>query len=153
MDTNGIVYIALVASLGTLCTAFPVASRKDDNDGLTNLIDELRKIKQASNSLQTVNVLAEPTFSVFRKTRPSAYEDAQSFSLSSSGSILPPLLEIIRKEDNSVGSIVEKRQGAWDFDYGLGGGRFGKRGSAEYSLGGGRFGRDVDHVDLEDAEM
>lgn len=42
---------------------------------------------------------------------------------------------------------VEKRQGVWDYDYGLGGGRFGKRRSSDYALGGGRFGRDVDHVD------
>uniref|UniRef100_A0A8W8L3A7 Uncharacterized protein n=1 Tax=Magallana gigas TaxID=29159 RepID=A0A8W8L3A7_MAGGI len=39
---------------------------------------------------------------------------------------------------------VEKRQGAWDYDYGLGGGRFGKR--FDYNFGGGRWGRDVDHV-------
>ncbi|XP_048778390.2 uncharacterized protein LOC125682051 [Ostrea edulis] len=43
---------------------------------------------------------------------------------------------------------VEKRQGAWDYDYGLGGGRFGKR--FDYSFGGGRFGRDINHVKQED---
>ncbi|XP_052823036.1 uncharacterized protein LOC128247586 isoform X2 [Octopus bimaculoides] len=44
-----------------------------------------------------------------------------------------------------------KRRGAWYYDYGLGGGRFGKRDYDEYGLGGGRFGRDVDHVDMSDA--
>lgn len=45
---------------------------------------------------------------------------------------------------------AEKRQG-WDFDYGLGGGRFGKRGLhyRDYPLGGGRFGRDLDHIDID----
>jgi len=49
-----------------------------------------------------------------------------------------------------TGRGVAKRQGAWSYDYGLGGGRFGKRGSSiygDYGVGGGRFGRDVDHVD------
>lgn len=45
-------------------------------------------------------------------------------------------------EDDDQG--IEKRQGAWDYDYGLGGGRFGKR--FDYSFGGGRWGRDLDHV-------
>lgn len=44
----------------------------------------------------------------------------------------------------------DKRQGAWSYDYGLGGGRFGKRYYGDYGIGGGRFGRDVDHVDLMD---
>ncbi|XP_063411760.1 uncharacterized protein LOC134694651 [Mytilus trossulus] len=41
---------------------------------------------------------------------------------------------------------VEKRQGDWDLDYGLGGGRWGKR---SYVLGSSnmRVVRDVDHVD------
>ncbi|XP_076456993.1 uncharacterized protein LOC143291171 [Babylonia areolata] len=43
-----------------------------------------------------------------------------------------------------------KRQGGWSFDYGLGGGRFGKRYYGDYGIGGGRFGRDVDHVDVAD---
>lgn len=46
---------------------------------------------------------------------------------------------------------LNKRQGAWSYDYGLGGGRFGKRTYGDYGIGGGRFGRDVDHVDLSDA--
>ncbi|PVD37694.1 hypothetical protein C0Q70_00294 [Pomacea canaliculata] len=47
-------------------------------------------------------------------------------------------------------SGVSKRQGAWTYDYGLGGGRFGKRYYGDYGIGGGRFGRDVDHVDITD---
>ena len=43
-----------------------------------------------------------------------------------------------------------KRQGAWSYDYGLGGGRFGKRNYGDYGIGGGRFGRSVDHVDTSD---
>nr|AQS80495.1 CCK-1 precursor [Charonia tritonis] len=44
-----------------------------------------------------------------------------------------------------------KRQGFWSYDYGLGGGRFGKRYYGDYGIGGGRFGRDVDHVDVADS--
>ncbi|XP_062577693.1 uncharacterized protein LOC134239540 [Saccostrea cucullata] len=45
---------------------------------------------------------------------------------------------------------VNKRQGAWDYEYGLGGGRFGKR--FDYSFGGGRWGRDTDHVQQENSD-
>jgi hypothetical protein len=38
----------------------------------------------------------------------------------------------------------------WSYDYGMGGGRFGKRYYGDYGIGGGRFGRDVDHVDISD---
>ncbi|GFR99754.1 betsin [Elysia marginata] len=55
---------------------------------------------------------------------------------------------------NSGGSAAHseksKRQGAWSYDYGLGGGRFGKRSYGDYGIGGGRYGRDVDHVDISD---
>ena len=47
---------------------------------------------------------------------------------------------------------VEKRQGDWDFDYGLGGGRWGKRSYSSYGLSKYRIGRDVDHVDPYDPE-
>jgi len=45
---------------------------------------------------------------------------------------------------------ASKRQGAWSYDYGLGGGRFGKRNYGDYGIGGGRFGRSLDHVDTGD---
>lgn len=55
--------------------------------------------------------------------------------------------------DHEFAMEVAKRQGgAWDMDYGWGGGRFGKRDSNKrydaFGLGG-RFGRSVDHVDVE----
>ncbi|GFO12996.1 Betsin [Plakobranchus ocellatus] len=52
------------------------------------------------------------------------------------------------KSNKNIENI--KRQGAWSYDYGLGGGRFGKRTYGDYGIGGGRFGRDVDHVDISD---
>lgn len=60
----------------------------------------------------------------------------------------PLLSSLLLKNDDDPNTYdVKKRQGSWDYDYGLGGGRFGKRGYwADYSLGGGRFGRDTDHV-------
>lgn len=45
---------------------------------------------------------------------------------------------------------LNKRGHGWSYDYGLGGGRFGKRNYGDYGIGGGRFGRDVDHVDVGD---
>lgn len=57
------------------------------------------------------------------------------------------------RSNGGSGRISEsKRQGAWSYDYGLGGGRFGKRSYGDYGIGGGRFGRDVDHVDTNDAD-
>ncbi|CAE1298268.1 unnamed protein product [Acanthosepion pharaonis] len=59
-------------------------------------------------------------------------------------------LDLAGRDDDA-----SKRRGAWYYDYGLGGGRFGKRKdygyTDDYGIGGGRFGRDVDHVDLLDA--
>ncbi|KAK6166447.1 hypothetical protein SNE40_023136 [Patella caerulea] len=57
---------------------------------------------------------------------------------------------------NSLNSDFDspvKRQGGWSYDYGLGGGRFGKRNYGDYGIGGSRFGRDVDHVDLADGVL
>lgn len=57
-------------------------------------------------------------------------------------------------DSDDVISGMDKRQGRWDLDYGLGGGRFGKRGYDDYVLGGGRFGRDVDHVrDIDHVDL
>ncbi len=50
-------------------------------------------------------------------------------------------------KDQDFAFELAKRQGAWDMDYGYGGGRFGKRQSQKRydSFGiGGRFGRSVD---------
>ncbi|KAK2141978.1 hypothetical protein LSH36_1009g01006 [Paralvinella palmiformis] len=83
--------------------------------------------------------------------------------------IVAPLREIAR-EAEQLASLVErvaaegdlglelaKRQGAWDMDYGWGGGRFGKRGSGtstsqsgkRYDSFGiaGRFGRSVENAE------
>jgi len=43
---------------------------------------------------------------------------------------------------------LDKRQGAWDMDYGWGGGRFGKRADMlDYGWGGGRFGKRAEMLD------
>nr|AXN93480.1 cholecystokinin [Mizuhopecten yessoensis] len=55
---------------------------------------------------------------------------------------------------DDVISGIDKRQGRWDLDYGLGGGRFGKREYDDYRLGGGRFGRDLNHVrDMDHVDL
>ena len=56
------------------------------------------------------------------------------------------LLEKAAQGDDAAFTELAKRQGAWDMDYGWGGGRFGKRGHGKrYDMYGmsGRFGRDV----------
>ncbi|XP_041374016.1 uncharacterized protein LOC121387074 [Gigantopelta aegis] len=67
---------------------------------------------------------------------------------------LPKLADIqsnvLKESQEDDATDMRKRQGAWSYDYGLGGGRFGKRNYGDYGIGGGRFGRDVDHVDLTD---
>jgi len=46
-------------------------------------------------------------------------------------------------QDGSLKGDDQKREAAWDMDYGWGGGRFGKRDSLGFA---GRFGRSVDKV-------
>lgn len=53
--------------------------------------------------------------------------------------------------DNSMNLVKLDKKDTWD-DYGLGGGRYGKRADS-YWIGGGRYGRssnNVDHVDISD---
>lgn len=79
------------------------------------------------------------------RSRASSQNEAEKFNS----------LESYLTSSQDGGEGLAKRQGGWDYDYGLGGGRFGKRTPGDYGIGGGRFGRDVsdvDHVDLSDAE-
>ncbi|KAL8593288.1 hypothetical protein ACOMHN_009941 [Nucella lapillus] len=74
-------------------------------------------------------------------------EDPSSHSTGSADS--PPADKLAALRQGFLG--FNKRQGTWSYDYGLGGGRFGKRYYGDYGIGGGRFGRDVDHVDIAES--
>ena len=62
------------------------------------------------------------------------------------------IIERAATDKDFVMEVAKRQGGAWDMDYGWGGGRFGKRDSDKRydSFGlGGRFGRSVDHVEGE----
>ncbi|XP_046560006.1 uncharacterized protein LOC124269021 [Haliotis rubra] len=118
-------------------TSLPV-NEGDDVSNLANLLGKLRSLHRKR--------LDSHSWGHFKST--SGNDDKpQSSDLADSTSDVAEDPEDVLPEDVPD---MRKRQGAWSYDYGLGGGRFGKRNYGEYGFGGGRFGRDVDHVDLSD---
>ncbi len=72
--------------------------------------------------------------------------------------VIESILHKLENGDSVSLNEMAKRQGAWDMDYGWGGGRFGKRDNSNSDLGAnrydvydisGRFERDVAHVKNE----
>lgn len=118
-------------------SALPIRTRHDELSHLVNLLGKLKNIERLRQN---------------SNTSPWEEKPESEFSLQGIGQVKPD-------EDSAKNgylgelkgsSVMNKRQGAWSYDYGLGGGRFGKRSYGDYGIGGGRFGRDVDHVDLSD---
>ena len=83
---------------------------------------------------------------------PAKRDDDQEALLQNLRSLADTMESLVDRLDSGVN--LAKRQGAWDMDYGWGGGRFGKRtsgsnsqqgGAKRYDMYGltGRFGRDV----------
>ena len=138
--------LAMSMTAVLLCTCVAVstaaaAGRQEDGDGdLSHLVKLIGKL----NGLGLHRAAATPD------TWPSLEQDGEAGSSASSFSTIPSSssdkLAALRR--GFLG--FNKRQGAWSYDYGLGGGRFGKRYYGDYGIGGGRFGRDVDHVDIAD---
>ncbi|XP_060564125.1 uncharacterized protein LOC132723424 isoform X2 [Ruditapes philippinarum] len=119
---------------------------------LDTIIDELRKeliINSKSNNIRSE--LSNTRFQGSQIKDHPSFGTMESFP-SAEVNARPLLSAILSKNGNSNTFDVNKRQGSWDYDYGLGGGRFGKRGFGDYSLGGGRFGRDVGHVQELEAD-
>ena len=116
-------------------SALPVSADTD----VRHLMEILGKLKNIVRKRQSP---ASHTWSAFNPF--SANERLPLTKIADSQS---NVLKESRKDDVTD---MRKRQGAWSYDYGLGGGRFGKRNYGDYGIGGGRFGRDVDHVDLTD---
>ncbi|KAI8761131.1 cholecystokinin/sulfakinin-1 [Biomphalaria glabrata] len=127
-----VIALAIVLFYACATYAHPPNSRREDFKQLVSLLGKLKDIDSSQLAHQTSgDIVTELQDSV----DPKAGVDKDTLSKA--------LL-------NRYGMMV-KRQGEWSYDYGLGGGRFGKRNYGDYGIGGGRFGRDVDHVDLSDA--
>jgi len=134
---------SLVILVISACATFalPASSRREDLSQLVSLLGKLKSIERVrqnsaaipANHADAASVSDFPEFEDNDDVMP----DEESVAKGYLGQQRPP--------------GVNKRQGAWSYDYGLGGGRFGKRNYGDYGIGGGRFGRDVDHVDLSDA--
>lgn len=120
---------------------------KDTQDKINHFVELLGKMRSVERSRRTV-----PPLTSFRSTNPA--KTTSDFSNLPDSESADDAFEIEDSLESGFlgGPIVpaSKRQGGWSYDYGLGGGRFGKRHYGDYGIGGGRFGRDVDHVDLSD---
>ena len=142
-----------VTTFTLLCAcAFSYPSLRDDSENmeLENLLNEIRKelkVEIEQNQEQRTNYFSDiplPPHHTVKQQKSTSFGSYNSIQVKDR-----PLLSVLENRgDNSIEIGMEKRQGSWDYDYGLGGGRFGKRnyGFMDYSLGGGRFGRDIDHV-------
>lgn len=122
------------------------------NGDLETLIEELREelsVNAKSNMRHSVS-LSNSRFPDSPVKDETGFASVRSYP-SVEVNARPLLSALLSKNDNSNSFDVNKRQGSWDYDYGLGGGRFGKRAFGDYSLGGGRFGRDVNHMHELDA--
>ena len=151
----------VIGYLTVLCALSTAAITQYNNDiqtdALQTLIEELKKELRLDTNVESKN---RNTFGLSNIRIPETVQSNGKLAVLGQLRSFPvktypeqyqrqsPLISAIlnSKSDNLKEDIgVDKRQGRWDFDYGLGGGRFGKR-FADYSLGGGRFGRDIDHV-------
>lgn len=128
--------VSLFLATAVLCACVTMASTSDENShhNLNQLMGLLGKFKNAQRATRHPSSGNSPLSSSSGIALTGTVQDDNDF------------LPMTSNGDDDE-SIVNKRQGSWSLDYGLGGGRFGKRGYADYGLGGGRYGRDVDHVD------
>ncbi|XP_005096263.1 uncharacterized protein LOC101857558 [Aplysia californica] len=138
--------VVILVLCACAASALPTNSRREDLSHLVTLLGKLKNIERArQNSEGSAQAHAQeawegPRVSSFPETEVTA--DVIPDEVSAAKGYLG---------QRPATGVVNKRQGAWSYDYGLGGGRFGKRSYGDYGIGGGRFGRDVDHVDLSDA--
>ena len=148
-----VVQMSILMLIYACAVAFPALQTETEKSKLTHLIDELREeLEVTRNEDKRTNYFSGmplQSSQAINQKKSATYGSFNSFSLKSS-----PLISALENRGGNSGEIgLDKRQGSWDYDYGLGGGRFGKRnGFMDYALGGGRFGRDVDHVREFDSE-
>lgn len=143
MEHSQNVLVTLIAVLFCACVAMALpAARSDSVQGdlshLVKLIGKLKNLDTRRNAATTAD-----DWAVLDDSKMSS-----AHSLSTGPASSPSAETLAALKQGFLG--LNKRQGAWSYDYGLGGGRFGKRYYGDYGIGGGRFGRDVDHVDIAD---
>lgn len=138
MESQICIFVFLSCAL-VVCAA-PASTRQQEMNHLVNLLGKIRTMERRTSTSRQADSTHFVTPLIAASDFPdSSDEDSSQVEESPERGYLGKLL-----------SSVHKRQGAWSYDYGLGGGRFGKRHYGDYGIGGGRFGRDVDHVDLLD---
>ncbi|KAK7112277.1 uncharacterized protein [Littorina saxatilis] len=150
MDHPQNVLVTLLAVL--LCAwvtgALPAARANGAMEGdLSHLVKLIGKLKSLNAQRNSAGARASDSWNSVLDSEDSGSSQSLSTGPASSGASSTDKLAALKQ--GFVG--FNKRQGAWSYDYGLGGGRFGKRYYGDYGIGGGRFGRDVDHVDIADA--
>nr|AQS80496.1 CCK-2 precursor [Charonia tritonis] len=144
MEHSQHVLMTLIVSLFCIvcvAVALPAARPEVMQGDLTHLVKLIGKLKTLDT--QRHGDTADNWAVLSEAGNPNAGQSLSTGSASTSGS---DKLSALKR--GFLG--FNKRQGAWSYDYGLGGGRFGKRYYGDYGIGGGRFGRDVDHVDIAD---
>lgn len=150
----------VLAIFGACALAFPSTFNRNDRSGeLETLLEEIRKELRVHQSADDFSKFSDTQIDNRKENHAPAFG-----TLGQYGSSSAVKSNDIFADDSDQFTEV-KRQGSWDLDYGLGGGRFGKRAGklpprvrrpADYfSLGGmgGRFGRDVDHVNELDNDF
>ena len=155
MEHSQNVLVTLIAVLFCACVAVALpAARGSDSlvqgDDLSHLVKLIGKLKNLDTQR---NAAAAAAAADDWAVLGGDSKEGGSPSLSGAGSASgvgasSPADKLAALKQGYLG--LSKRQGAWSYDYGLGGGRFGKRYYGDYGIGGGRFGRDVDHVDIAD---
>nr|BBD49874.1 cholecystokinin/sulfakinin 2 [Ambigolimax valentianus] len=143
MESTRIYGLVIVLASALAVSAASLGNRRVEISHLVSLLGKIQEIARSQNivpgsaiSNKVNSAKHSPNFSTFLNP-----DTSESFPYNES-----PSGESLRRASGSV----MKREGGWSYDYGLGGGRFGKRNYGDYGIGGGRFGRDVDHVDLPD---
>jgi len=129
MEASHIVALFLLMVCACASAAIPSKNRREELAHLANILGKIKNLERVRQS-----------------TKGADWEKNPSLLDSDDDDDTDP--DPITKDVLSRRSGFAKRQGDWSYDYGLGGGRFGKRANyGDYGIGGGRFGRDVDHVD------
>lgn len=149
-----ITWLAMLTIFCASAMKFPSASYSTRNGELETILEELRKelnINSKSNNIKNEIPIPNSYVADDDIKERANFESVGDYP-SAKINVNPLLSALLSKNDNYNSFNVEKRQGSWDYDYGLGGGRFGKRAFGDYSLGGGRFGRDVGHVQQLESE-
>nr|ARS01391.1 cholecystokinin/sulfakinin 2 [Deroceras reticulatum] len=143
MEASRVYGLVIILASALAVSAASLGNRREEISHLVNLLGKIQEIARTKSTVSGPGILSTINSVERSPIFPPSLNTETSDSFQNEGS---PANEFLRK---ATGTVF-KRQGGWSYDYGLGGGRFGKRNYGDYGIGGGRFGRDVDHVDLPD---